>query len=81
MDTEILARSVKLAESVRHLFVATVNKQGIPHLATAERITLEGRDQVAVTAWFCPPDGGKRPNEPRHLGGCLGQATEISVSS
>lgn len=54
MDTEILAGSVKLAESVRHLFVATVNEQGTPHLATAERITLEGRDRVAVTAWFCP---------------------------
>ena len=54
MDTEILARSVKLAESVRHLFVATVNEQGTPHLATAERITLEDRDRVAVTAWFCP---------------------------
>lgn len=54
MDTETLAKSVKLAEKVRHLLVTTVNEQGVPHLATAERITLEGRDRVAVTAWFCP---------------------------
>lgn len=54
MDIEILAQAVKLAETVGHLLVATVNEQGIPHLATAERIALEDRDQVAVTAWFCP---------------------------
>jgi hypothetical protein len=54
MDSKTLARSIKLAESVRYLLVATVNAQGTPHLATAERITLEDRDRVAVTAWFCP---------------------------
>lgn len=54
MDSKTLVRSIKLAESVRYLLVATVNAQGTPHLATAERITLEDRDRVAVTAWFCP---------------------------
>lgn len=54
MNPETLAKSVKLAETVRHLLVATVNDQGTPHLATAERLTLEDRDRVAVTAWFCP---------------------------
>ena len=54
MDTGTLAKSVELAEKVKHLLVATVNEQGSPHLATAERIALEADDLVAVTAWFCP---------------------------
>jgi len=54
MNAEILEQAMALAEHVRHLFVATVNAKGIPHLATAERIVLEGDDLVGVTAWFCP---------------------------
>jgi hypothetical protein len=54
VDASALAKAVRLAETVGHLFIATANEQGIPHLATAERISLEDRDLVAVTAWFCP---------------------------
>lgn len=64
MDTGILAKSVKLAEKVQHLLVATVNAQGIPHLATAERMTLEDRDLVAVTAWFCPQTASNVQSNP-----------------
>lgn len=53
-----LAEAVNLAARLNHLFVATVNGDGIPHLAIAERIILEGEDQVAVTAWFCPKTAG-----------------------
>lgn len=54
MNPETLAKSVELAGTVRHLLVATVSEHGAPHLATAERISLEDRDLVGVTAWFCP---------------------------
>ncbi len=67
MDTETLAKSVKLAESVSHLLVTTVNEHGIPHLATAERITLDDRDRVAVTAWFCPQVERKLVIRVRHI--------------
>ena len=53
-DPESLAKMVQLAGTVRHLFVATVNEEGTPHLATAEHITLEDWDLVTLTAWFCP---------------------------
>jgi hypothetical protein len=54
LDPESLAKMMQLAGTVRHYFVATVNEQGTPHLATAEHITLEDWDLLAVTAWFCP---------------------------
>lgn len=54
MILEYLSEAVELAVNVRHLFVATADENGIPHLATAERLVLEDVDQVTVTAWFCP---------------------------
>lgn len=49
-----LAEALVLARNVRQLFVATADANGIPHLAIAERITLERENTVGVTAWFCP---------------------------
>lgn len=54
LDSESLARMVQLAGTVSHLFVATANDEGIPHLAMAEHINLEDWDLVSATAWFCP---------------------------
>ncbi len=54
LDPESLAKLMQLAGTVRHLLVATANEGGVPHLATAEHITLEDWDLVSITAWFCP---------------------------
>jgi predicted pyridoxine 5'-phosphate oxidase superfamily flavin-nucleotide-binding protein len=54
LDAETLGKAVELAGTVKYIFVATANEKGSPHLATAERITMEEGDLVLVTAWFCP---------------------------
>ena len=54
LDPESLAKMVQLAGTVGHLFIATANEEGVPHLATAEHINLEDWDLVGITAWFCP---------------------------
>lgn len=54
MILQYLAEAMALAGQVNHLFVATADAAGVPHLAIAERIVLEGEDLVTVTAWFCP---------------------------
>lgn len=54
MIPDHLAEALQLAANVGQLFVATADAKGIPHLAIAERITLEGEDTVGVTGWFCP---------------------------
>jgi len=55
MKTEILKKAITLAKNVGHVFVATADAAGLPHVAAAGKITLtpdEGR--VAVESWFCP---------------------------
>jgi len=55
VKVEILRKAVTLAKNVGHVFVATADATGLPHVAAAGKITLipdEGR--VAVEAWFCP---------------------------
>ena len=49
-----LAEALEQAAQVGQLFVATADAHGVPHLAIAEGITLEGEDTVGVTGWFCP---------------------------
>lgn len=43
-----LTGALALARHVRQLFVATADTNGIPHLAIAERITLERENTVGV---------------------------------
>lgn len=50
MMQNYLADALALAGNVRKLFVATADANDIPHLAIAERITLEKEDTVGVTA-------------------------------
>ncbi len=68
MITESLAKSVELAEKVKHLLVATVAEKGTPHLATAERIALKDDDPVVVTVWFCPQTANNVHTDPVPLG-------------
>jgi predicted pyridoxine 5'-phosphate oxidase superfamily flavin-nucleotide-binding protein len=55
MNIEILKKAVLLAKDIGHVFVATADAKGLPHVAAAGKISLisdEGR--IAVEAWFCP---------------------------
>ena len=54
MNQKTLNQAVVLAQRLQHVFVATTDGKGLPHMAAAGKLalTLEGR--VAVAAWFCP---------------------------
>jgi hypothetical protein len=54
MNPKILKKAVKLGEELKHVFVATADTAGLPHVAAAGKISLESEDHVAVMAWFCP---------------------------
>jgi len=55
MKVELLKKAIALAENVGHVFVATADATGLPHVAAAGRIRLiSGEGRVAVEAWFCP---------------------------
>ena len=51
---EKFRKAVALAEKLRHVFVATADANGLPHLAAAGKLTAESDKRVAVAAWFCP---------------------------
>jgi hypothetical protein len=54
LSTLAIQRAVKLAQKLRHVFVATADKTGLPHVAAASRISLVSDAKIAVSEWFCP---------------------------
>ena len=51
---EIIHSAVALGQKLEHVFVATADAGGLPHVAAAGRISLGDEGLVAVAAWFCP---------------------------
>ena len=54
MEKKTLRDVAELAGSLQPLFIATADKRGMPHIATAGKIRVVSEDQVGVEAWFCP---------------------------
>jgi predicted pyridoxine 5'-phosphate oxidase superfamily flavin-nucleotide-binding protein len=54
MKPETLQKAVRLGQKLQHVFVATADSQGLPHLAAAGRMDRITDERLAVTAWFCP---------------------------
>ena len=54
MKSKSLNTAVELAEKLEHVFVATGDPSGMPHVATAGKLSQTSEGQVTVAAWFCP---------------------------
>ncbi|MGR8978905.1 MAG: pyridoxamine 5'-phosphate oxidase family protein [Gammaproteobacteria bacterium] len=54
MKGETLQAAVDLARSLKHVFVATADCEGMPHVAAAADVVLAPENRVAVQEWFCP---------------------------
>jgi hypothetical protein len=54
MKVELLKKAITLAKNVGHVFVATADVAGLPHVAAAGKIRLTPEGRVTVEAWFCP---------------------------
>lgn len=54
MKVEILKEAEQLAAKAGHVFVATADAKGWPHVAAAGRLALTPEGHVIVTEWFCP---------------------------
>ena len=54
MNVEILKKAEQLATKAGHVFVATADSKGWPHVAAASRLALTPEKHVVVTEWFCP---------------------------
>ena len=54
MKKTTLNQAVALAQKLQHVFVATTDGKGLPHLAAAGKLALTPGGRVTVAAWFCP---------------------------
>ncbi len=54
MESQTLKEAVHLAQKLQHIFVATADPQGTPHMAAAGKLALAAEGRVVVSAWFCP---------------------------
>jgi hypothetical protein len=54
MKTQSIKPAIRLAEKLEHIFVATADSRGTPHVAAAGELRADSEDRVAVSAWFCP---------------------------
>lgn len=54
MKTEAIRSAIQLASKTAHIFIATADTSGVPHVAAAGEIRQESADHVSVAAWFCP---------------------------
>ena len=54
MNEEKIKEAVLLAQQVGHIFLATSNPNGMPHITVAGKLESIRTGHVAVTEWFCP---------------------------
>jgi hypothetical protein len=54
MKTQFIESAIRLAQKLEHIFVATADRGGTPHVAAAGELSPVSGDRVAVSAWFCP---------------------------
>jgi hypothetical protein len=65
MNIEAILKAVNLGNRMKHVFVATADSRGLPHLAAAGTIRLISEDHIAVEAWFCPGTVQNLCNNPK----------------
>lgn len=51
---EIIQAALALGQKVGHVFVATADSEGFPHVAAAGRLYFGSDEILVVAAWFCP---------------------------
>ena len=51
---DIIQSVVTLGRKLGHVFVATADSKGLPHVAAAGRLSLGSDGLLEVAAWFCP---------------------------
>lgn len=54
MNQEILKKAAALAARTGHVFVATADGEGLPHLALGYDMKIPSDNHLSVTSWYCP---------------------------
>ena len=54
MNTEAMKSAIELGNRLGHVFIATADSSGLPHIAASGRISYEPEGKIGVSEWFCP---------------------------
>ncbi|MBI4791624.1 MAG: pyridoxamine 5'-phosphate oxidase family protein [Deltaproteobacteria bacterium] len=65
MNRTMIERMVEVSDRVGFLFIATADRNGVPHMASARRAEQMAGDRIAVTEWFCPGTVANLRENPR----------------
>ena len=52
--SEALGKVIALSDNVEHIFLATANNQGIPHVTLVRGLIESIDNSFLITHWFCP---------------------------
>lgn len=65
MNRAMIERLVELGNRVGFFLIATADREGTPHIASARRAELISGERFAVTEWFCPGTVANLRENPR----------------
>jgi hypothetical protein len=65
MKMQTLREVQELAVRAGHVFIATADPRGQPHVAAAGRLALTPERHILVTEWFCPVTLSNLQSNPR----------------
>jgi hypothetical protein len=54
MNEKKIKKAIALAKKAGHVFLATSDADGMPHITAAGKLEYADTNHVAVTEWFCP---------------------------
>jgi len=72
MKPESLITAVELAEKLEHVFVATVDPSGMPHVATAGKLSQTSEDQVTCSCLVLSRHINQPEKQPQDITGSVG---------
>ena len=54
MNKEMIEKVLEMAEHLKHVYVATADDGGLPHVSAAGKLEITSEGDLAVSEWFCP---------------------------
>jgi hypothetical protein len=54
MNKEVLTKVLEIAARLKHVYVATADSEGLPHVSAAGKLQITSEGDLAVSEWFCP---------------------------
>jgi len=67
MSKETIENVLETAEDLKHVYVATADEGGLPHISAAGKLEITSEGDLAVSEWFCPATFKQCPGEPKSL--------------